>query len=86
MNAHCRALNTYQETFILRLFREKKKGGFVKAFTDQPSAITAAGLGQLQRLVKRLYVSKVRLLPRFDEAVKRDFERSQVSPAIVSCH
>lgn len=73
-----RALTTYQESFILRLFREKKSDGFVKAFTDQPSAITRLGLGQLQRLIDRLFVKRVRILPRFDEGVKSSFEATQV--------
>jgi DNA excision repair protein ERCC-4 len=73
-----RALTSYQEPFILRLFREKKQNGFVKAFTDYPSGITRMGLGQLQRLIDRLYVKRVEILPRFDEAVKATFEASQV--------
>lgn len=72
-----RALASFQESFILRLFREKKMkrsksdggedNGFVKAFTDDPARIAGAGLGQLQRLVDRLYVRRVALMPRFDE-------------------
>ncbi|KHN83734.1 DNA repair endonuclease XPF [Toxocara canis] len=62
-------LSSFQETFILRLYREKKPDGFVKAFTDQPSALHS--LGCLQRLVNRLYVRRVRLVPRFDVDVKR---------------
>jgi len=74
-------LTGYQESFILRLFRERKQDGFVKAFTDQPSAITRLGLGQLQRLIDRLYVKRVRVLPRFDDGVKSTFEANQ--PAFV---
>ncbi|CAD5212421.1 unnamed protein product [Bursaphelenchus okinawaensis] len=74
-NAH-QALNTFQETFILRLFREKKPDGFVKCFTDMPTIITSGGMGQLQRLVNRLYVKKLRILPRFEESIKRDFDNA----------
>ncbi|KAF8363137.1 xpf-1 [Pristionchus pacificus] len=70
-------LTSFQESFILRMFREKKRGGFVKAFTDFPSAISS--LGELQRLVTRLYVKRVRILPRFDTDVKVTFERTPVS-------
>uniref|UniRef100_A0A915CH47 DNA repair endonuclease XPF n=2 Tax=Parascaris univalens TaxID=6257 RepID=A0A915CH47_PARUN len=68
----CRAhqlLSNFQESFILRLYREKKSDGFVKAFTDQPSALNS--MGSLQRLVNRLYIRRVRLVPRFDVDVKR---------------
>ncbi|KAI6198278.1 ERCC4 domain-containing protein [Aphelenchoides fujianensis] len=74
-------LTGYQASFILRLFREKKKNGFVKAFTDSPSAITGAGLGQLQRLVDRLYVKRVRIVPRFEEAIKATF--AEAAPKFV---
>ncbi|KAI1718544.1 DNA repair endonuclease XPF [Ditylenchus destructor] len=60
----------YQESFILRLFREKKKNGFVKAFTDDPARIFFAGLGQLQRLMDKLYVKRVVVVPRFDASPK----------------
>ncbi|EFO27962.1 ERCC4 domain-containing protein [Loa loa] len=61
-------LNGFQESFILRLYREKKTGGFVKAFSDNPGALS--GMGVLQRLLNRLYIRRVRLLPRFDVDVK----------------
>lgn len=62
-------LSSYQESFVLRLYREKKRDGFVKAFSDNPGALT--GIGVLQRLVNLLYIRRVRLLPRFDVDVKR---------------
>ncbi|CAJ0564564.1 unnamed protein product, partial [Mesorhabditis spiculigera] len=68
-------LNTFQDAFILRLYREKNKEGRVRAFTDQPQAI--AGLGQLQRLVDRLYVRHVRLVPRYDEGVVETLSKSE---------
>ncbi|KAE9546195.1 hypothetical protein FO519_010593, partial [Halicephalobus sp. NKZ332] len=69
-------LRSYQESFILRLYREKKSDGFVKAFTDNPTAITNAGIGQLQRLFDKMYVKNVRLLPRFDTSVKESFDKN----------
>lgn len=71
-----RILNTFQESFILRLFREKKKGGFVKAFTDNAMRISSDGLGQLQRLMDKLYVRRIRLVPRFDVDVKNSYDCS----------
>uniref|UniRef100_A0A914HCD1 DNA repair endonuclease XPF n=1 Tax=Globodera rostochiensis TaxID=31243 RepID=A0A914HCD1_GLORO len=60
----------FQESFVLRLFREKKCHGFVKAFSDNCVQIAGDGLGQLQRLVSLLYVKRVVVLPRFYAAVK----------------
>ncbi|VDK82413.1 unnamed protein product [Onchocerca ochengi] len=65
-------LNGFQESFILRLYREKKAGGFVKAFSDNPGALS--GMGVLQRLLNRLYIRRVRLLPRFDVDVKSSLD------------
>uniref|UniRef100_A0A7E4ZY81 ERCC4 domain-containing protein n=1 Tax=Panagrellus redivivus TaxID=6233 RepID=A0A7E4ZY81_PANRE len=67
-------LSSYQESFILRLYREQKADGFVKAFSDQPTAITSGGLGQLQRLFDKLYIKKIRLLPRFDTVIKSTYD------------
>uniref|UniRef100_A0A1I7YWA4 ERCC4 domain-containing protein n=1 Tax=Steinernema glaseri TaxID=37863 RepID=A0A1I7YWA4_9BILA len=68
-------MTSFQESFILRLLREKKPGIFVKAFTDCPSAIASGGIGQLQRLIDKLYVRRVRIIPRFDVEVKSCFEK-----------
>ncbi|KAK6738751.1 hypothetical protein RB195_020702 [Necator americanus] len=65
-------LSSFQESFILRLYRERKPGGFVKAFTDLPTSICA--LGQLQRVVDRLYIKRVRLIPRCDTDIKTTLE------------
>lgn len=72
-HAH-QVLLSFQESFILRLYRERKAGGFVKAFTDVPSSIS--NLGQLQRLVDRLYIKRVCLLPRYDADVKLTLEKT----------
>uniref|UniRef100_A0A158Q8B8 DNA repair endonuclease XPF n=1 Tax=Elaeophora elaphi TaxID=1147741 RepID=A0A158Q8B8_9BILA len=68
----CKLLSGFQESFILRLYREKKMGGFVKAFSDNPGAL--CGMGVLQRLLNRLYIRRVRLLPRFDVDVKSSLD------------
>ncbi|KAM3718592.1 DNA repair endonuclease XPF [Dirofilaria immitis] len=65
-------LTGFQESFILRLYREKKADGFVKAFSDNPGALS--GIGVLQRLLNRLYIRRVRLLPRFDIDVKSSLD------------
>ncbi|VBB27037.1 unnamed protein product [Acanthocheilonema viteae] len=72
-------LSGFQESFILRLYREKKTDGFVKAFSDNPGALS--GMGVLQRLLNRLYIRRVRLLPRFDVDVKNSLD--QCSPHMI---
>jgi DNA excision repair protein ERCC-4 len=52
------------EAFIVRLFREKNKDGFVKAFTDQPEHITS-GLSPLKNIMKELQLRNVHIYPRY---------------------
>jgi DNA excision repair protein ERCC-4 len=52
------------EAFILRLYREENKAGFIKAFTDRPDALVN-GIGKLERLCKSLLVRNVHAWPRF---------------------
>ena len=51
------------ETFIVRLFREKNKKGFVKAFSDAPERIRG-GLSPLKTVMKNLQLRNVYIYPR----------------------
>ncbi|KAI0691074.1 hypothetical protein BC835DRAFT_1433046 [Cytidiella melzeri] len=51
------------ETFIVRLYREKNKTGFLKAFSDQPEHITS-GLSPLRTILKELHLRTVHIYPR----------------------
>lgn len=57
------------EAFIVRLYREKNKSGFLKAFSDQPEHITS-GLSPLRNIMKELQLRTVHIYPRFHEVVK----------------
>lgn len=52
------------DAFIVRLFREKNKDGFVKAFTEQPEHITS-GLSPLKNIMKELQLRNVHIYPRY---------------------
>ncbi|KIL60371.1 hypothetical protein M378DRAFT_14230 [Amanita muscaria Koide BX008] len=69
-----RVTPTALEAFIVRLYREKNKSGFLKAFTDQPESITS-GLSPLRNIMKELQLRKVHMYPRFHEDVKKSLER-----------
>ncbi|KAF8999609.1 hypothetical protein BDQ17DRAFT_1499549 [Cyathus striatus] len=62
------------ESFIVRLYREKNKDGFVKAFTDQPEHITS-GMSPLKNILKELQIRKVHIYPRFHVEIKESLER-----------
>ena len=57
--AHATA-NSCQESFILRLFRQKNKSGFIKAFSSAPGAIK-----EVNRIMRNLFVGNLYLWPRF---------------------
>ncbi|KAH8834013.1 hypothetical protein DL96DRAFT_1521655 [Flagelloscypha sp. PMI_526] len=61
------------EAFIVRLYREKNKDGFLKAFTDQPEHITS-GLSPLKNVMKELQLRRVHIHPRFQEDVQQSLQ------------
>ncbi|KAG1854454.1 hypothetical protein DFJ58DRAFT_787993 [Suillus subalutaceus] len=61
------------EAFIVRLYREKNKAGFLKAFSDQPEHITS-GMSPLKNIMKELQLRSVHIYPRFHEDVKKTLE------------
>ncbi|ORX93909.1 DNA repair endonuclease XPF [Basidiobolus meristosporus CBS 931.73] len=64
------------EAFILRLFREENKEGFIKAFSDSPESFTT-GFAPLEKTLKLLFLRKVYLWPRFHVAIKESLEDSK---------
>jgi DNA excision repair protein ERCC-4 len=68
-----RVLTTSIEAFIVRVFRQFNKIGFVKAFTDAPEPLISqyAPLGQMLR---NLFLRKPALYPRFHASVAQSLE------------
>ncbi|CAK4076836.1 unnamed protein product [Aphanomyces euteiches] len=74
-DAH-KVTDTSIEAFIMRLFREVNRSGFVKAFSDD--AVTfSAGYNKIEQVLKLLYVRKVLLYPRFHIAIGGCLEKRQ---------
>lgn len=67
-------IESCQEAFILRLFRQKNKTGFIKAFTDKATAFSS-GFCQVERVMRNLFVKKLYLWPRFQASVHSTLER-----------
>lgn len=63
-----KTLESCQEAFILRLYRQKNKKGFVKGLSDSAVAFTH-GFSQVQRMMRNLFVKKLFLWPRFQADV-----------------
>nr|CAG4651688.1 EOG090X03DI [Triops cancriformis] len=71
-----RVVESSQEAFILRLFRQKNKTGFIKAFSSSPVAFTT-GFCQINRVMRNLFVKNLYLWPRFHAIVKSTLEVAQ---------
>ena len=67
-----RVSDTSPITFILRLFRQGNKLGFIRAFSDQPDSFVS----NLERMMKALQVRMLTLWPRFQVNVRRDVEET----------
>ena len=80
VNRAHKVIDSSQEAFILRLFRQKNTTGFIKAFTDQPQSFTQ-GFGRVERILKNLFVRNLYLWPRFEASVLDVFSR--VKPEVI---
>ncbi|GAA6007740.1 ssDNA endodeoxyribonuclease RAD1 [Rhodotorula paludigena] len=65
---------TSQEAFVVRIYREKNKIGFLKAFSDRPESFTF-GLSPLETTLKQLKLREVMILPRFHDEVDADLQK-----------
>ncbi|KAF7243066.1 DNA repair endonuclease XPF [Varanus komodoensis] len=75
-----RIIESCQEAFILRLYRQKNNQGFVKAFTDNAVAFST-GFCHVERVMRNLFVRKLYLWPRFHAVVHSFLE--QHKPEVV---
>ncbi|OWZ18322.1 DNA repair endonuclease [Phytophthora megakarya] len=64
------------EAFILRLYRERNREGFIKGFCDDSVALSS-GFNRVEQVLKHLYVRNVFLYPRFHVAVNSCLEKHQ---------
>ncbi|GAA5870265.1 hypothetical protein JCM8547_006590, partial [Rhodosporidiobolus lusitaniae] len=65
---------TSQEAFVVRIYRQKNKVGFLKAFSDRPESFTF-GMSPLQTTLMLLKLRDVLIVPRFHEDVDADLQK-----------
>lgn len=68
-----RVAATSLEAFIVRIYRQKNKKGFLKAFSDQPEPFTS-GFQPLTNVLRNLFLRKPVLYPRFHVTVAKSLE------------
>lgn len=64
---------TSLEAFIVRIYRQKNKTGFLKAFSDAPEPFTS-GFSPLASSMRNLFLRKPSLYPRFHVTVAKSLE------------
>jgi DNA excision repair protein ERCC-4 len=68
-----RVVATSLEAFILRIYRQKNRTGFLKAFSDSPEPFTS-GFAPLSNMMKNMFLQKPSLYPRFHLSVAKSLE------------
>ncbi|XP_023175651.2 DNA repair endonuclease XPF [Drosophila hydei] len=68
MRAHS-IIESCQEAFALRLYRQRNKTGFIKAFSCSPEAFTI-GYSHIERTMRNLFVKQLYIWPRFHATVR----------------
>lgn len=76
-----RVVATSLEAFILRVYRQKNKYGFLKAFSDNPDPFTV-GFSPLTSMLRNLFLKKASLWPRFHVTVARSLEGKKKAEVI----
>ncbi|KAL1968663.1 hypothetical protein VTN77DRAFT_1489 [Rasamsonia byssochlamydoides] len=68
-----RVVATALEAFIIRIYRQFNKVGFLKAFSDSPEPFTT-GFSPLANMMRNLFLRKPSLWPRFHVTVAESLE------------
>ncbi len=68
-----RIVATSIEAFIIRIYRQMNKAGFLKAFSDDPLPFTT-GFAPLASMMRNLFLRKPSLWPRFHVTVAKSLE------------
>ncbi|KAF7532886.1 hypothetical protein G7Z17_g13587 [Cylindrodendrum hubeiense] len=76
-----RVIATSLEAFILRVYRQKNKVGFLKAFSDNPDPFTT-GFSPLTTMMRNLFLRKASLWPRFHVTVAQSLEGKKKAEVI----
>ncbi|OTB03966.1 hypothetical protein M426DRAFT_321261 [Hypoxylon sp. CI-4A] len=76
-----KVIATSLEAFILRVYRQKNKHGFLKAFSDSPDPFTI-GFSPLATIMRNLFLRKASLWPRFHMTVASSLEGKKKAEVI----
>ncbi|KAL9692207.1 hypothetical protein quinque_000023, partial [Culex quinquefasciatus] len=66
-------IESCQEAFALRLYRQKNKTGFIKAFSRNVEAFTY-GYGHVEKVMRNLFVRELFIWPRFHATIQKSLK------------
>lgn len=76
-----RVVATSIEAFVLRIYRQHNKDGFLKAFSDQPEPFSS-GFAPLSTMMRNLFLRRPALYPRFHATVAASLEGKKKAEVI----
>ncbi|KIX10656.1 uncharacterized protein Z518_01740 [Rhinocladiella mackenziei CBS 650.93] len=76
-----RVVATSSEAFIVRIFRQFNKIGFLKAFSDSPEPLTSS-YAPLASMMRNLFLRKPSLWPRFHVSIAQSLEGKKKADVI----
>jgi DNA excision repair protein ERCC-4 len=76
-----KVMATSLEAFIVRVYRQSNKRGFLKAFSDSPEPFTT-GFAPLANMLRNLFLRKASLWPRFHISVAESLEGNRKAEVI----
>lgn len=82
MRAH-QIIESCQEAFALRLYRQSNRTGFVKGFSSYPEAFTY-GYGHIEKVMRNLFVRELFIWPRFHALVQQSLRSYE--PQVIELH
>lgn len=82
LRAH-KIIESCQEAFALRLYRQRNKTGFIKAFSNSVEAFTY-GYGHVEKVMRNLFVTDLYLWPRFQATIQQCLRAHE--PQVVELH
>lgn len=72
LRAH-QIIESCQEAFALRLYRQKNKTGFIKAFTSSAESFSF-GYGHVEKVMRNVFVRDLFLWPRFHALIQKNLK------------
>lgn len=66
-------IESCQEAFALRLYRQNNKTGFVKAFSSSAESFTF-GYGHVEKVMRNLFITDLMIWPRFHVTIQKSLK------------